>query len=107
MRLIVTTNKAYVAQNPDIARIFMEQYQRGVDELLRDPEGYAKKYAKVVGLSEELLIQTWANSNFPVGLTAKDQNELEKTAAFLYENKLISNVVNVEDYLDFTFSKEN
>lgn len=104
---VIVANKAYVAQNPDIARIFMEQYQRGVDELLRDPEGYAKKYAKVVGLSEELLIQTWANSNFPVGLTAKDQSELEKTAAFLYENKLISNEVNIEDYLDFTFSKEN
>ena len=104
---VIVANKAYVAQNPEIVKIFMEQYQRGVDELLSNPEGYAKEYAPIVGLSEELLIQTWANSNFPVGLTAKDQSELEKTANFLYEQKLISNKVNVVDYLDFTFSKED
>lgn len=103
---VIVANKAYVAQNPEIAKIFMEQYQRGVDELLSNPEGYAKEYSKIVGLSEELLIQTWANSNFPVGLTEKDQSELEKTAAFLYEQKLISNKVNIENYLDFTFSEE-
>ena len=85
----------------------MEQYERGVNELLRDPEGYAKQYSKIVGLSEELLIQTWANSNFPVKLSKEDQKELEKTAAFLYDQKLISNQVEIEKYLDFTYSKEN
>lgn len=104
---VIVANKEYVAKNPDIVRIFMEQYQCGVDELLSNPEKYAKEYAVIVGLSEELLLQTWANSNFPVELTEKDKSELEKTAAFLYEQKLISNEVDVDSYLDFTFSEEN
>ena len=52
------------------------------------------------------MIQTWENSNFPVGLTAKDQSELKNTAKFLYEQKLISTEVNIEDYLDFSFSEK-
>ncbi len=102
---VIVANKDYVEQNPEIVRIFMEQYQRGVNELLSNPEKYAKQYSEIVGLSEDLLLQTWKNSNFPVCLTEKDQSELEKTAKFLYEQKLISNEVNVAEHLDFSFSE--
>ena len=103
---VIVANQEYTAQNPEIVKIFMEQYQRAVEELKSDFPGYAKEYSSVTGLPEELLIQTWENSNFPVGLTAKDQSELKNTAKFLYEQKLISTEVNIEDYLDFSFSEK-
>lgn len=103
---VIVANQEYTAQNPEIVKIFMEQYQRAVEELKSDFPGYAKEYSSVTGLPEELLVQTWENSNFPVGLTAKDQSELENTAKFLYEQKLINTEVNIEDYLDFSFSEK-
>ena len=101
---VIVANKEYTEQNPDIVRIFMEQYQRAVDELKSDYDGYAEKYSIVTGLSKEILVQTWENSNFPVALTTKDQEELEKTAKFLYDQDLINIEVSMRDYLDFTFS---
>ncbi|MCM1217017.1 MAG: aliphatic sulfonate ABC transporter substrate-binding protein [Lachnospiraceae bacterium] len=101
---VIVANREYTTQNPDIVRIFMEQYQRAVDELKSNFEGYAEEYSDVTGLSKELLIQTWENSNFPVTLTAKDQGELEKTSQFLYDQNLIGTEVNIAEYLDFTFS---
>lgn len=103
---VIVANKEYIAQNPEIVRIFMEQYQRGVEELKSDYEGYAEKYSAVTELPKELLIQTWEDSSFPVVLTSEDQLELEKTAEFLYEKKLINTSVNIKDYLDFSFSGE-
>lgn len=103
---VIVANKEYTSQNPEIVKIFMEQYQRAVDELKSDFAGYAVEYSDVVGLPEDLLIQTWENSNFPVSLTAKDQSELEKTAKFLYEQGLINTEVKMENYLDFTFSEK-
>lgn len=103
---VIVANKEYVSQNPEIVRIFMEQYQRGVEELKSNLDGYAEEYSVITGLPKELLIQTWEESNFPVILTSKDQTELEKTAEFLYEKELISTEVNIADYLDFSFSGE-
>lgn len=103
---VIVANKEYIAQNPDIVRIFMEQYKRGVEELKSDFDRYAEKYSVVTGLSKELLVQTWEDSNFPVKLTPQDQLELEKTAEFLYEKELINTSVNMEDYLDFSFSED-
>lgn len=102
---VIVANQEYIAQNPEIVKIFMEQYRRGVEELRSDPEGYAEKYSAVTGLPKELLIQTWEDSNFPVKLTSEDQLELEKTAEFLYEKGLINTKVDIEDYLDFSFSE--
>lgn len=101
---VIVANKEYTSQNPDIVRIFMEQYKRAVDELKSDFDGYAEKYSDVTGLSKEILVQTWENSNFPVVLTEKDQEELEKTAKFLYDQDLINAEVDMMEYLDFTFS---
>ena len=103
---VIVANQEYTAENPELVKIFMEQYQRAVEELKSDFPGYAKEYSSVTGLPEELLIQTWENSNFPIGLTAKDQSELENTAKFLYEQELINTEVNIKDYLDFSFSEK-
>lgn len=103
---VIVANKEYIAQNPEIVRIFMEQYQRGVEELKSDYEGYAEEYSAVTDLPKELLIQTWEDSNFPVVLTSEDQLELEKTADFLYKKELINTSVNIAEYLDFSFSGE-
>ncbi len=102
---VIVANREYTTQNPEIVKIFMEQYQRAVDELKSDFEGYAEKYADVTGLTKDLLLQTWETTNFPVSISEKDQSELEKTAQFLYEQDLISSEVKMEDYLDFSFSK--
>lgn len=103
---VIVANREYTSQNPEIIKIFMEQYRRAVEELKSDFTGYAEQYAPVTGLSNEVLIQTWESSNFPVSLTEKDKSELEQTAKFLYDQELISTEVNMEEYLDFTFSEK-
>lgn len=103
---VIVANQEYTSQNPEIVKIFMEQYRRAVDELKSDFAGYAEKYSSITGLSSDLLIQTWESTNFPVSITKEDQSELEKTAKFLYEQKLINKEVKIEDYLDYTFSEQ-
>ena len=102
---VIVANKQYVAENPDIVKIFMTQYARAVKELLDHFEQYAVEYTEITGLSDEILIETWENCNFPVVMTEKDQQELEQTAKFLYEQNLIGSEVEIKNYLDFSFSE--
>lgn len=98
-------NNMLVYQLTANMKIFMTQYARAVKELLDHFEQYAVEYTEITGLSEEILIETWENCNFPVVMTEKDQQELEQTAKFLYEQNLIGSEVEIENYLDFSFSE--
>lgn len=104
---VIVARQEYLEQNPEVIAIFMDQYEKAVDELLNNMDEYAEKYASVTGLSPELLKKTWESSRFPVWLSEKDAAELEQTAQFLYEQKLIGSEVEVSEYLYYPTKEED
>lgn len=94
----------YLAANPDIVRIFMEQYARGAKEVKDNIDQYSKDYADKYGLSEELLRAALEDAQFPVALTDVDVNDLQGTADFLYETGLIKTQITVSEHVDQSFN---
>lgn len=96
---VIVCMSEFAENNPDIVRIFMEQYKRAADDLLANKEMYANEYAESFGLTPDLLVDTWINSNFPIYISQEAEGELQRTSDFLYENGLVSNHVNMADFL--------
>lgn len=104
---VIVARQSYLEQNPEIMEIFMEEYEKAVNELLENMDIYAEKYAAITGLSPEILKKTWESSRFPVWLSEEDAAELEATAQFLYEQKLIGSEVNISEYLYYGEKEED
>ncbi len=94
----------YLAENPDIVRIVMEQYARGAKEVKDNLDQYAKDYADKYGLTEELLKAALVDAQFPIAIEDVDVEDLQGTADFLYEQGLIKTEVNVSEHTNNSFN---
>ncbi len=95
----IIANREYAEQNPEIVKIFLEQYQRAVEEVQNNPEEVAASYAEQFGLSEEDFVSALANAQFPGEITDADIEDLQGTVDFLYNSGLITDSFDVADYV--------
>ena len=89
----------YVEQNPEIVKIFLEQYRKAAEEIAANPELYAEKYADQLGLEQELFVTALSHVVFPVTTSEADITDLQGTADFLHDTGIITKSVNVKDYI--------
>lgn len=94
----------YLATNREVIEIFLKQYARAVKEIQDNKEKYAKEYAQVYGLDEQVLLQVINDFEYPLVLSEDDIKDLQGTADFLYDNELIGKQVTVSDYSDTGFN---
>lgn len=104
---VLVVNEEYLSSNKEIVNIFMEQYARAIKELKSDFDRYAEEYAGVMGVDKDLLKKTWESCNFPLVMTDEEQSQLQNTADFLYEQKLVNFQVNIDEILDFSFGEND
>lgn len=95
----ILVNDDYLEQNPEILKIFLEQYKVAADELLSDTDKYVSEYADSFGLSEEVLKEAVSKANFPIDLSDTTADELQGTADFLKDNELISGEIKASDHV--------
>lgn len=96
----------YLEENPEIVKIFLQQYARATKELVDNKEAYAEEYAEKYGLDVETFKVVLENAQYPFVITEEDVADLQETADFLYREKLITTEVNVKEHVDDSFSKE-
>lgn len=99
-------NTDYIKENPEIVKIFYQQYARAAYEVANNKEEYAEKYAEKYGLSSDLLYAALKDANFPIAITENDTADLQGTADFLYKTGKANTQVNVADYVDYSFSED-
>lgn len=96
----------YLAENPEIVKIFIQQYARAAKELTGNIDAYATQYADKYGLEADLLKKTLESANFPILITEADVKDLQGTADFLYGEKLVKQQVTIADHVDYSFSED-
>lgn len=101
----IVADKDYVKENPDVVKVFFQQYERAVKEIEDNSSNFAKEYADKFGLSQEELEQVLANIHFQIAIEKKDGEELQRTADFLYEEGILSKKLSVEEYIDYDIAK--
>lgn len=95
----IIARSEYVSQNPEIVKIFLEQYQKAAEAIKADPETYADKYADQLGLEKDLFVTALSHVSFPVSISQEDVDDLQGTADFLHDSGIITKSVNVADYV--------
>lgn len=95
----IVARTEYVEQNPEIVKIFLEQYQKAAEEIVANPEAYAEKYAEQLGLEQDLFVTALSHVDFPVTTTEDDITDLQGTADFLHDSGIITKTVTVKDYI--------
>lgn len=95
----IIINNDYLDENPDIIKIFIDEYKAAVQKLSDDKEGYISKYADTLGLSEDVLSTALSKAYFPIDISDENISEIQKTADFLKENDLITTELTVKDYI--------
>lgn len=96
----------YLEENPEIVKIFLQQYARAAQELTGNLETYAEEYADKYGLDKELLVQALKDTYFPIELTDADIADLQGTADFLYNSDIVSKKVEVSEHVDTSFAQD-
>lgn len=95
----IIVNTDYLNQNPEIIKIFLEQYKIAAEELQNDTDKYVSQYADSFGLSEDVLKTAISKAGFPIDISYDNADQLQGTADFLIDNELVTNKINVKDYI--------
>ena len=102
----IFANSAYLEENPEIVKIFLQQYARAAQELIDNLDKYAEDYADKYGIDKDLLKQALKDANFPIELTDADITDLQNTADFLYDSGIVSQQVVVSDHVDTSVAQD-
>lgn len=95
----IVADGKYVKENPDIVRIFLEEYKKAEKEVEDNNEEVAEKYADAAGIKKDDFLVMLKSTEFPDELTEDDVKDLQGTADFLKETGLINKSVTVSDYV--------
>ena len=96
----IVARSEYVKANPEIVRIFLEEYEKAAQLIEDDIPGYASKYADKFLLDKEIVELALTHAKLQISITEEDIKDLQNTADFLYREKLITREVNIKDYVN-------
>ena len=100
---LMSANKEYADLNPDIVRIFLEQYKRACEEVSKNLDKYASEYASKYGLSADIVLSTLEDMNFQVVINEDDIEDFQHTADWLYVSGALSEELDIHDIVDTSF----
>lgn len=95
---IIARNE-YLENNPEIIRIFLDEYKRTAQLVSDDIQTYATQYADLFLIEPETVTQALSHGNMPVDIIQKDIDDLQNTSEFLYSEGLISEEVKIDEYV--------
>lgn len=96
----------YLKANPEIVKIFLEQYARGNKELRENTKSATEAVAtKYFTLEPEQLQRVVEKYDYPVEITDADITELESTINFLLKIDAISKKVDLSSAVDRSYAK--
>lgn len=102
----IFSSDSYLEENPEIVKIFLQQYARAAQELTDNLDQYAEEYADKYGIDQNLLKQALVDADFPIALTDADIEDLQGTADFLYDSGIVSTQVTVSEHVDASLAQD-
>lgn len=96
----------YLKKNPDIVRIFLQQYARAAAEVKNNQEDYSEKYADKYGISADLTFAALKDANYPIAINDTDIKDLQGTADYLVDSGIVTTKVTVKDHVDKQFADD-
>ncbi len=102
---VVFARKAFVDENPDIVKAFLEQYWRATKAFEESPEDYSEKIAEIFHLDEELLLEASSKCIYPLQFTETATESLQDTVSFVLGIGGITDVISVKDYIADNIAK--
>lgn len=95
----IVVRNDYLDENPEIIKIFLDEYGKAAQLVTNDVSTYAAQYAEKFLLDADIVEQALSHGNMPVDITEEDIKDLQNTAVFLYTEGLISKEVKLDDYV--------
>jgi sulfonate transport system substrate-binding protein len=89
----------YVEENPEIVKIFLDEYEKAAIELNANREKYAQEYSDKFNLDADLIVEALDGANEPIAITDEDAKDLQGTVDFLYNSEIISKSLDINDYI--------
>lgn len=90
----------YLKAHPEVVKIILQQYQRGVEELAAHPEKYADLLSKPFGVDKDVLLSVSKKYTFLEPTNDANIAELQDTVSFFKSIGAIQNEVQIKDYVD-------
>lgn len=103
---VVFANKDFVDKNPDIVKIYLEQYWRATKAFAENPDDYLDVLSKYFNLDPELITQAASKYDYVLAFSDDDVAGLQDTVSFLVRIGSITNEITVKDYVADSIAKE-
>ena len=103
---IVFARKEFVDQNPDLVKVFLEQYWKATKAYEENPEEYVDMLAEYFNLDKDLVLQASSKCKYVLAFNEEEAAAMQDTVSFLMGIGTISNEINVNDYIADDIAKE-
>lgn len=103
---VIFARNQFIKDYPEIAKIVLEQYVRGVNEWKANPEKYAPALQQYFKLEPDLIVATSKKYDYKSVFAPEDAAALEDTAAFLKSIDAIHNDVDIKGHISDDLIKQ-
>lgn len=103
---VLMARSEYLENHPEVVKVFLQQYVRGIRALEQDPQGCSEQIASYFGLDAKLLEATLAKYGYVMKFEDEDVAALQDTVQFLLDSGNIQKAVEVKNYVDDSLVRE-
>lgn len=96
----LVADSKFVEENPEIIKVIIEQYARGVAEIDNISEDTLKAVAEYLSLDEKQVLTVASNWDYTVDITDEDIAGLQDTISFLVKIGTLTDEYSIEDYIN-------
>lgn len=97
---VIATTSKFIEKYPDIVKEYLSIHKQSVAFMTSNPEETLELVNQEVGLPQEQIKQLIPNYDFSPTITSVDIDNLNKTQDFLFDEKIISNKIDLSKFMD-------
>lgn len=102
--LVIVAKDDFAKQNPELVKIFLKDYQRGIDYTKSNPQDAAKLIADEIKLQPDQYLKLLSKFNYEVGIHPDDVTELKKSEVFMRSAGIIKTPVDIDAFIDSSYA---
>lgn len=103
---VVFARKAFVDENPDIVKVYLEQYWRATKAYEENPDEYVEMLSDYFNLDASLIMHAASKYNYVLAFSDEDVEGLQDTVTFLINIGSITNEISVKDHVADDIARE-
>ncbi|SFI13451.1 sulfonate transport system substrate-binding protein [Pseudobutyrivibrio sp. OR37] len=96
----LVADRKYVEENPEVIKVIIQQYARGVAEIENISDDTLKAVADYLSLDEQQVLTVASNWDYTVDITDADKAGLQDTISFLVKIGTLGEEYSIEDYIN-------